>query len=400
MSNNCNIPNTINGPFNAVRMEGNVNEIKKVIYLFADIHLNLGKQTKCRDFKSLDISQYLSLNFQNIDKPIDFMFEISKTDTNLNEKVDYKLRYIENVFQLFNSEFSVKNGKVNKSKSNALIRYHYIDIRDYFHDTINKYEYFLNNIIDNFFQILPTNTNLMDILELLDLLKKEFSMLYENLTNDGKTNKKNEKKIQNKDDEIKIPQFINKIKESYNHIEIKNKIDIILNNYLKIFNDIIESINNIKIKINNYIPLIVEDRKLIYDKNYEKYKYGNSYLETLKFIIDIYAEYNKLANKSIACHAILMDLYFTRRFLDKDYIQTAVVYTGGYHTIDYIQILLTKFDFKITHFSYSLEKDINKLNEELKKHDDILDKREYERNFYPEYLTQCSDLSTFPKNFE
>lgn len=53
--------NKINGPINVVRMEGEINNIHKVIYLFMDDHLDINKQTSCRgnDPKhSIDIQDF------------------------------------------------------------------------------------------------------------------------------------------------------------------------------------------------------------------------------------------------------------------------------------------------------------------------------------------------------
>jgi hypothetical protein len=36
----------INGPLNVVRLEGKINKIKKVIYVFLDIHIDVNNHTK------------------------------------------------------------------------------------------------------------------------------------------------------------------------------------------------------------------------------------------------------------------------------------------------------------------------------------------------------------------
>ena len=42
----------INGPVNVVRLEGNINDISKVIYFMFDFHNNVNNQTKCNDIRS------------------------------------------------------------------------------------------------------------------------------------------------------------------------------------------------------------------------------------------------------------------------------------------------------------------------------------------------------------
>ena len=87
----------------------------------------------------------------------------------------------------------------------------------------------------------------------------------------------------------------------------------------------------------------------------------------------------------------ITDLFFLRRFLDKDYVTNAISYTGAAHSINYINFLVSNFDFKITHYSYSEETNLEKLNMIAK--NDI-----YKLDFilHPQKLIQCSDLSSFP----
>lgn len=54
-----------------------------------------------------------------------------------------------------------------------------------------------------------------------------------------------------------------------------------------------------------------------------------------------------------------MDLYFLKRFLDKEYIKNAVLYCSSHHTID---ILINGFNFKITHTTSN----VNNINNKIK----------------------------------
>jgi len=71
----------INGPINVVRMEGTINNIKKVIYLFIDKHVEYQNQTNCNDpNNSIDIVEYLKKNFiklKNTNKTYDFFLEFA-----------------------------------------------------------------------------------------------------------------------------------------------------------------------------------------------------------------------------------------------------------------------------------------------------------------------------------
>ena len=90
-----------------------------------------------------------------------------------------------------------------------------------------------------------------------------------------------------------------------------------------------------------------------------------------------------------------MDLFFLRRFLDKDYVTNGIVYTGALHSSTYVYTLIKYFGFKITHWSYLkvTPEELYKLVEKMNNPDDI---SEY---IYPPKLYQCSDMTKFPKLF-
>ena len=49
----------INGPTNIVRLEGNINEEKKILYIFGDYHLEPNNQSECEELNSKDVHKYL-----------------------------------------------------------------------------------------------------------------------------------------------------------------------------------------------------------------------------------------------------------------------------------------------------------------------------------------------------
>src|SRR5437868_2123251 len=64
----------INGPVNVIRLEGNIQGIKKVIYLFMDIHNDLEQQTKCDD-DTPTIREFFTDIFTRLsDQPINYDF--------------------------------------------------------------------------------------------------------------------------------------------------------------------------------------------------------------------------------------------------------------------------------------------------------------------------------------
>jgi hypothetical protein len=90
--------------------------------------------------------------------------------------------------------------------------------------------------------------------------------------------------------------------------------------------------------------------------------------------------------------------YLLRRFLDKNYITHAIACLPMSQVETIAKFLCGEFNFKVTHTSYSLVKDIDDLNRMIvgryKKgvhiHDLII----------PNKMLHCSDISDFPKKFQ
>ena len=51
---------SVSGPVNVVRLEGNINNIPKVIYIVMDIHMSPNEQSECKDIRSKHIKKYLN----------------------------------------------------------------------------------------------------------------------------------------------------------------------------------------------------------------------------------------------------------------------------------------------------------------------------------------------------
>jgi hypothetical protein len=213
------------------------------------------------------------------------------------------------------------------------------------------------------------------------------------------------KPIESKENYKQIIYYLDKIMKKYNNNNIIEKIN---KTYIK---DIIEKID---IYIQNLTEIYTmfktlereqaQENKLNYKKkikwtnkkdmpNIVSGFYGSNILpkEILNKISDLY--YTIYTQKT-EIFLKITDLFFLRRFLDKDYVNLAISYTGGAHSSNYINVLVALFDFKITHFSHSDEPNLKKLN-------NIAKTDFYKLNYIlePEYLIQCSDISGFPKDF-
>ena len=339
----------ISGPINIVRVEGSINGINKVLYLFFDWHV---KETKCSDYRSIDIVQLFdkftneAINFKNewdlfIEDDVNYVYNKS-----LVEKTNYVSIYILELRNFFNNKYSESVNELVKKKDN--IRYHYFDLR-------MKLNYF----------------NIDDFLE--DIIKYKYvkSILYN-----------------------KLEHIYNLILVDYDYIFKKeNKINKKYNNsnLCNIILNILDNINEELKKLLLYFKDIMNDVKKESDNNYKKI--------TKEGFYDYYNEIgNKITNfqmKYRKINSYIIDLYFLRRFLDKKYIKNGVIYSGAYHSINIIHKLVKLFNFKVTNVSYNKTK-IDKLNKYIKKSKDYTD---LISQLYPKYLIQCSSMEGFPDMF-
>ena len=164
-------------------------------------------------------------------------------------------------------------------------------------------------------------------------------------------------------------------------------IEVVLDNFLKL-KTLIDK------KILLFIPYLSKGTYNPEYKNLDEFE-----LNDPLFTDSIMQEFDELCDmcrkKMLIIYTRLIDLFFLRRFIDKDYITTAISYTGYYHSSTYIYMLIKYFNFKITHIAESEEKNIDKLHNSAKS--DTLYKFQY--NITPPSITQCCDISHFPSEF-
>jgi len=382
--------NTINGPVNIVRMEGYVHGIKKVIYVFFDIHMGIGEQTKCPDFTSLDLYQYFAMNLANTKNTIDFMFEGRLSEVDI-QKTLYKKIYISEVTNFFNTKFNENIVKKKKGEK-VNVRFHYVDIRDDYMDTVYTSVHHVSGATrnmegdPNFFNDDTIFRLEMCLDELTTDLDGWHNLIFGDMTDEYLPDTK---------------KFMKKIRYEYKDPKVLEGLGGIFNYTKKLYDESYGYIEQIReyVKKNNNINKINSNMELNYSKFGDKYEWGYNYFEYADFTLELNKMSGKLHMSTLQLFSNLMDIYFLRRFLDKDYIDHAIIYTGAAHSICYVQHLLTKYDFKITHTSYSMESNMDKLNNHLKKFGDPASRQEYQKGLYAPNLLQCSDISKFPKNF-
>nr|WBF71195.1 hypothetical protein [Megavirus caiporensis] len=398
----------VNGPVNVVRMEGQVDGINKIIYLFMDIHIPIEYQTECENIYSQDINLYLAENFKKMsgtNKIYDFFLEMRPTHLSIKDPNMYVQRdiYIGQVMKFFHKIFNYDSDKNKVKISDMLpnIRLHYADIRDYFE--LNSYDEIKKTIeiMDSMWKNGYIDPRSLEILDIIRKLKTHFEFLIEILLPINKSIPSNYNKniIKNinigsnhSEDELQslrkdLIYLVDKMFNKYDNNNIKNIMleqKIILANDLQELVKLCDNFINIHNKIsyiasNDDTPASISNR-------------------TRKNLTNMYNILSILDYVFVMFFARFMDIYFLRRFLDKKYITNAIVYTGMHHSMTYIQILVQNFDFKITHVSYSSIDNLKELNNRIKT--TYSGEKEINEIFLQKMYTQCSDMTNFPDMFQ
>ena len=337
----------VNGPINFFRLKNN----NKDIYLFSDIHKDLNNQTECDEINSINVDKFFLNFFKNNKKQVDFMLETYKDYQNNCESQIYlvKLR------KMFNSFY-----KKNPYYEN--LRIHYLDIRNYkYLEQIHQNSYYLIDYLNsnNIYKFKTIN-------EKLDTIKFYLNKIMDYYVN-------NLDKSYDTDKENIFENLLDKIMNKYNNIDNKQKINKFLEtNFYKKIKYTNELITNLKTKLNEYSINIENSNK----KDYEKYIYEYSFYNTKEYYdikYEINNKCNEIKEQVDIIKLTIMDCYFLRRFLDKDYITNNIVYTGFIHTIEYLYFLIKHYDFKIIEMDDKNSYTIKELNNIIKNNNSIYD---------------------------
>lgn len=399
----------INGPVNVIRLEGQVYGIKKVLYLFLDFHVDVQNQTQCTNIYSEDIQKYFVNSFDKLNqgsKIYDFFMEIHPSElinghTNF-DSTDYRDKYIREVVKFFQKLFKFDPQK-NKVEVNELfknVRLHYLDIRDYFQnyiyftakESVNiARQFMINDYID------PRGIN--EIVQIFKLIENHINQIIDILSKQQpKSNTPPVIKFRSMDLDIKTIEYLtNKLQNSYNHVDIRNKMLGLLKDSIDDFQKFVETIKSTIMKLEKYSQVIISNHnKLTKESMTNFYGYGLSQIIIREMITDIVNTCDTfIYGRLLDIFAKFTDIYFLRRFLDKDYITNAIVYTGALHSNNYVHFLINEFDFRITHASYSKIDDMQELTNEIKKTTFDLT----QELIYPEQFGQCSSMKGFPEEF-
>lgn len=399
----------VNGPINLIRMEGSVNNTKKIFYFFMDMHINPLNQTECNDIRSIHIRNYLINNFDEIKNnttKYDFFLEIFPEV--ISVKSNYTSIYINQLRNMFNSIFSYnfKKNKINNSDEFPNIRFHYIDIRSYLTFSVNDpyglikelkdYVYSLEN------KIIDLNT-LTKINDIVNILTSRLNIIFDFIHKKLKFEKNsfiipdNIKVTYTEQDYINIiGYFINKIINSYKNDNVKEELNKIFINQINILH---KNYSDTLIKLKNYVKsmsdeinhkeneLIIFDDTKTYFVNIQKNLSEKIISKLIEYVSELYITTSNI-------YILIMDIFLLRRILDKNYITNGIIYTGSIHSAAYILYLSKNFNFNITHCYYP--NNISEINDNIKK---TKTPRETLNLFKPPILEQCIEVSNFPKKF-
>lgn len=408
----------VSGPVIALRLEGFVNNIKKIVYLFGDIHMNVTAQSQCPSWKADEFIRYFSktMKYTNKNKQYDLFFETGSTGNSKN--ILMKDRYIDEVDKYFKSTLNIVNKENKENKENekkykntgsneeANLRLHHIDPRGVFKNLRGgAYDqfYYLDSLFYNIQNNFGIHSNQLENIKNIVFLMNESLEIETFLLLNDESNEKYEESI-NKlvefygEDNYKIiKRLIKKLKDDYYSEYVKNK----LISESGIFEEIRKKINSLKIKSEEFIKNLenLQEHTNTYGKlkYYESYcNYGSYYSSNIENTLPAIKSFNYIGDDFIYMYALLMDIATLRRLLDKDYITNIISYTGAAHTCNYLYILVKYFDFKITHCT-NKEHTINEIEILLKESNNS---SEVFCKVMPNVLFQCIDITDFPDKFE
>lgn len=361
-------PEYINGPTNYAHLQGTINGIEKNIYLFFDKHLNIYEQTKCESFNSIDITYYLYTLIKEAKDYLDFFMEIRLSQ--LNEPITYNRDiYINEVINLYKSEFVIENKgtteQVKYSKTNSKVRLHYLDIRD----CLGIYS--LKNIIDKkinkYLNLLSKDEKnkiiyYRKILKYVDIVNEQIDLLDKNMREIIINKNVVYDKINNKQ-----KYYLDKLINKYKNTQLKQSINIFLNSHYN--------------RILDYFKVAILEIKSINENMIDT----NIITDLTEVIDEIQVYINKI-------YGLFTDVYLLRRFLDKNYINNSVIYSGGAHSINYIFYLVKYCNFKIVKIHNSLEKNVKLLINKIKR-------EAYSFNIYDLFLFKDKYIQCIPYQY-
>ena len=365
----------INGPVNFFRLKNK----DKEVYIFFDYHINIATQTECDNFDSINIDKYLLNFFLNNKENVDFFLEIEqKPKREDNNNINHI--YLNKIRLMFEKYYE-------KNKDYKYLKLHYIDIRQntllWFTYNIKDYLYCseLNNLEIIISNLKMYNNNLEKIMKYINKYK----------------NNKNEEPDSSDNLDIIFLKILTRYHDSKNYENIINFFDKyiikkiiytmeIISKYIKEYNKIYKKYK--KYFLHDYIFLKIIKNEENNEGDYSALKfYPQDYYEKYNIIVK---EMDMLNNILINITSFIMDSYFLRRITDKEYIKKSIVYTGAFHSANYLWFLVKYYDFEIIEYGFINDiKDTKEFEKIIKNMENIYDIHKY---VTPVVLKQCSKI--------
>ncbi|MEM3062641.1 MAG: hypothetical protein QW303_03725 [Nitrososphaerota archaeon] len=358
----------IRGPVNVLRLEGSISGNVKVIYFFMDYHEYPSRMLNSADMMVENVDEYME-NFlyrlnQKKESYYDFFVEIMLTNI-INKKFKVGARYIDKIHFLFNKlfsyDFDAKTMKIKNvgTKNLEKIRMHYVDIRDYINFGI--YTNYVNILAT--LNVLDTKMMTYEIDDLLDLfisLTNNFSIFYKQIEKLYETLVKHlaKKPIMKHCDDLKeflLEYMIYKIKYKYDDEMVRSEINEIVGELSERLHALSNESKRVSERINEHLKAIVTNLTS-----------GQTIMLNLVYKIkDSINLCMPIIDEFLACYSCFVDIYLLRRFLEKKYITNVIAYIGCDHGVNCIDILVKRFNFKITNACYFNATNIDDLNSKV-----------------------------------
>lgn len=408
----------IDGPLNILRLEGEIDNSRKTIYIFLGA-LKSNHVSECPDFvNSTNVAKYVLNELKDslgdpIAKKITYDLFVESSPRKNNVGTNWQDTYSQQMNRLYYKLTESSKGKVLKQNKVPNVRVHYTDISNelYNNSTPMFTDSNINNIVQNAIYIKNNNIQLSRdeiksemskiskemtffkelndfiLIESIDTKPLDFSIMEANI-------ELNSNKIELSPEQMKayVQRVIFKLKYKYNNRKIKD-----------IMHDMVvtHSIHAVQTILNLFKKLQYRLYKLSDDLSSDSYyvETDDQYIKRINNTHKYYTNVIKISNKCRNLNNDISSLYVMRRFLDKSYITNAVLYTDYNIGIKTAVRLVSMFGFRITHLSENHANiDLNELNSIFRSSDP--DDIGYINNFlFNKSTIQCSTITNLPRFF-
>lgn len=357
----------IHGPINVVRLESP----SKTLYIFFDYHEDVDKQTQCSSDRAITVKVFLENLFdKQTAATTDFFLEVDPylVTTTTSHAVSMQRRKHENyirelelwVTEHFHHKQQKRRREAMRSTRFPNVRLHYIDFRAYFHDVDEE------------------TCEDVELDAFCDTMEETFKELVSLLQKRAKKGKRQ--------------RFIDKLLTRYKDPSNKLKMTkYIRSNVLGSLETLLSFLSRKKKKILEWQKVLtgVQDDELFMNRTYGL---TDDFRARAGYKIGSFVR--KLSQGWMDILVTLVDLYFVRRLVEKDYISRAILYCGAFHSINVVMILVRYFSFRVTH-AYYCSVDIESLNHEIM-YMDSDDPHHLIRLLWPKTAHQCSSVRGMP----